>query len=234
MVRNDRRKDWSVCIHHSRGDYEAQMWRGHKDNSLKKIVTWILLRMVFTVCQKQAQSWQQCRGAAVIESASVPPLPSLWGDVGKLASSAGQRATPSPVFLSRVRDQSPAWYSSCRRLLGVYPTWHPFPEPLQGREFKPQDFKKVSVLWRGTEKPLWTQCVTCLYRQKTRQFNLWVFSIRRVADGLHLDKVSAGLTPGLWGGNEQSLLWLVSVSGFWGLLNLIEGNETGVRPQAMI
>lgn len=138
------------------------------------------------------------------------------------------------VFLSRVRDQSPAWYSSCRRLLGVYPTWHPFPEPLQGREFKPQDFKKVSVLWRGTEKPLWTQCVTCLYRQKTRQFNLWVFSIRRVADGLHLDKVSAGLTPGLWGGNEQSLLWLVSVSGFWGLLNLIEGNETGVRPQAMI
>lgn len=50
LVRNDRRRDRSGCIHHSRDDYEAPMWRDHKDNSLKEIITLILFRMLYTIC----------------------------------------------------------------------------------------------------------------------------------------------------------------------------------------
>lgn len=55
LARNDRRRDRSGCIHHSRDDYEAPMWRDHKDNSLKEIITLILFRMLHTICHSYSE-----------------------------------------------------------------------------------------------------------------------------------------------------------------------------------
>lgn len=89
LVRNDRRKDRSGCIHHSRDDYQAPMWRDHKDNSLKEIITLILFRMLYTICHpysevgsRLAAVWGGQNNRVCLHASPCSPCERMWRGVG--------------------------------------------------------------------------------------------------------------------------------------------------------